>query len=291
MVLAAGFLAAFVAVELRAKHPLFDLSLFRIPTFSGGLIAAFAMNGSLYAMLLYLVLYLQDDLGYSALEAGLQLLILSAVALVASIFSGVFSERLPVRWLIGPGLFLVGIGLLLMTRLNGESTWTHLIPGFIVAGAGSGLVNPPLASTAVGVVTPQSSGMASGVNTTFRQIGMAMGIAVYGSIFASSLQKKLGQDLADNPALHEHLPRIVTAVQQGNVAQLFDTTPQALREPLAAAIHSSFASTLDVLFIVSAFLALVGATCSLTLIRSKDFVTSHQPPPAPVPAELAGSVA
>jgi hypothetical protein len=101
----------------------------------------------------------------------------------------------------------------------------------------------------------------------------------------------LGQDLADNPALHEHLPRIVTAVQQGNVAQLFDTTPQALREPLAAAIHSSFASTLDVLFIVSAFLALVGATCSLTLIRSKDFVTSYQPPPAPVPAELAGSAA
>jgi EmrB/QacA subfamily drug resistance transporter len=291
MALAAGFLAAFVAVELRAKHPLFDLSLFRIPTFSGGLIAAFSMNGSLYAMLLYLVLYLQDDLGYSALDAGLQLLILSAVALVASIFSGVFSERLPVRWLIGPGLFLVGIGLLLMTRLNGESTWTHLIPGFIVAGAGSGLVNPPLASTAVGVVTPQRSGMASGVNTTFRQIGMAMGIAVYGSIFASSLQKKMGQDLADTPALHEHLPRIVNAVQQGNVAQLFDTTPQVLREPLAAAIHSSFASTLDILFIVSACLALVGATSSLTLIRSKDFAASHQPPPAPVPAELAGSAA
>jgi predicted MFS family arabinose efflux permease len=94
---------------------------------------------------------------------------------------------MPVRWLIGPGLFLVGIALLLMSHLDGTSSWTHLIPGFIVAGVGSGMVNPPLASTAVGVVAPQRSGMASGVNTTFRQIGIAIGIAAYGSIFASSL--------------------------------------------------------------------------------------------------------
>ncbi len=61
------FLVAFVVVELRVAHPMFDLSLFKIPTFLGGSIAAFAMNGSLFAMLVYLVLYLQDDLGYSAL--------------------------------------------------------------------------------------------------------------------------------------------------------------------------------------------------------------------------------
>ena len=76
-----------------------------------------------------------------------------------------------------------------MTGLDGSSSWTHLIPGFIVAGVGSGIVNPPLASTAVGVVAPQRSGMASGVNTTFRQIGIATGIAVYGSVFASSLHQ------------------------------------------------------------------------------------------------------
>jgi hypothetical protein len=234
---------------------------------------------------LYLVLYLQDDLGYSALQTGLRLLILSGVTLVAATFSGVFSERLPVRWLIGPGLFLVGLGLLLMGGLHGTSIWTHLIPGFIVAGLGSGLVNPPLASTAVGVVNPQRSGMASGVNTTFRQVGIATGIAAYGSIFASSLGKKLGQNLASTPALHQHLPRIVAAVQQGNVAQLFAATPKALHEPLAAAIHSSFTSTLDILFIVSSCLALVGATCSLALIRSRDFVASHEPPVSPPESE------
>jgi hypothetical protein len=157
LALAAVFLAGFVAVERRAEHPLFDLSLFRVPTFSGGLAAAFAMNGSLYAMLLYLVLYLQDDLGYSALGTGLRLLVMSGVTLVAATAAGRLSTRMPVRWLIGPGLLLVGAGLLLMSGLDASSSWTHLIPGFITAGAGSGMVNPPLASTAVGVVTTDCS--------------------------------------------------------------------------------------------------------------------------------------
>jgi hypothetical protein len=288
LALAVVFLGAFVAVERRAEHPLFDLSLFRIPTFSGGLAAAFAMNGSLYAMLLYIVLYLQDDLGYSALGTGLRLLVMSGVTLVTATIAGRVSTHMPVRWLIGPGLLLVGVGLLLMTGLDGASSWIHLIPGFVVAGAGSGMVNPPLASTAVGVVTPQRSGMASGVNTTFRQIGIATGIAAYGSIFASSLQHKLGQALGGVQSLHHHLPRIVTAVQQGEAGKAIAALPTSLRGPLVEAIRSSFASTLNVLLVVSAVLALVGAACSVGFIRSRDFVTSQQPQPESAPTEPAG---
>lgn len=286
LALAAAFLVSFVAVECRADHPMFDLSLFRIPTFSGGLIAAFAMNGSLYAMFLYLVLYLQDDLGYSALATGMRILLISGISILSSVFAGVLSERMPVRWLIGPGLLLVGVGLLLMTGLDGSSSWTHLIPGFIVAGIGSGIVNPPLASTAVGVVAPQRSGMASGVNTTFRQIGIATGIAVYGSIFASSLHQNLGQTLASNPFLERHTAGVVTAIQQGNAREALNAVSAPLRAPLAAAIHASFASSLDVLLVVSAALALVGGACSGVLIRRRDFVVSHhQPTPTPTQAE------
>jgi enoyl-[acyl-carrier-protein] reductase (NADH) len=74
-----------------------------------------------------------------------------------------------------------------MAGLTGGSNWTHLIPGFIVSGLGGGMVNPPLASTAIGVVPPQKAGMASGVNTTFRQIGIAAGIAALGSIFTAAI--------------------------------------------------------------------------------------------------------
>jgi MFS family permease len=93
----------------------------------------------------------------------------------------------PVRWLIGPGLLLVGGGLLLMCGLDPSTSWTHLIPGFVVAGLGSGLVNAPLASTAIGVVEPHNAGMASGINTTFRQVGIATSIAALGSIFATKM--------------------------------------------------------------------------------------------------------
>jgi predicted MFS family arabinose efflux permease len=182
--LAAVALIAFPLVERARREPMFDLSLFRKPTFVGGSIAAFGMNGSLFAMFLYLILYLQDVLGYSALESGLRLVVVTSATLLTAIPAGRLSARVPVRWLIGPGLLLVGAGLLLMRGLDASSDWTHLIPGFVVAGLGSGMVNPPLASTAVGVVAPEQSGMASGINTTFRQVGIATSIAALGSIFA-----------------------------------------------------------------------------------------------------------
>jgi predicted MFS family arabinose efflux permease len=139
------------------------------------------MNASLFSMLLYLVLYLQDVQGFSALDTGLRLLVLSGGTLSTSTVAGKLTSRVPIRLLIGPGLLLVGIGLFLMGGLHATTPWTHLIPGFIVAGVGTGLVNPPLASTAVGVVEPRRSGMASGINTTFRQVGIATSIAALGS--------------------------------------------------------------------------------------------------------------
>jgi len=180
----AAVLTAFVFTEARIANPMFDISLLRNRIFCGASIAAFAMNGSLYAILLYLVLYLQDVQHYSALQAGLRIAIISGGQFVTATIAGRLSHRVPARWQVGPGLLLVGTGLLVMTGLTGTSSWTHLIAGFIVSGLGAGLVNPPLASTAISVVPPQRAGMASGINTTFRQVGLATGIAVLGSVFA-----------------------------------------------------------------------------------------------------------
>ena len=203
--------------------------------------------------------------------------------------AGRLSEHVPVRWLIGPGLLLVGVGLFLMTGLNGTSSWTHLIPGFIVSGAGAGFVNPPLASTAIGVVEPSRAGMASGVNTTFRQIGIAVSIAALGTIFSASLRHDLDHLLAPVPQLKAHASQIVNAVRQGQTGSTFGTIPRALQGQLQHAIKSSFASGINNLLYVTGALALVGAACSLLLIRNRDFA-SRQPveaagqgAPEPVP--------
>ena len=187
LIVAVVTLTAFPMVEHLQRQPMFDLSLFRKPTFVGGSIAAFGINGSLYAMFLYLVLYFQNALHYSPLGTGLRLAVITGASLITAIPAGRLSERMPVRWLIGPGLLLLGAGLLLMRGITAGSAWTHLILGFAVAGLGSGMINPPLASTAIGVVKPQDAGMASGINSTFRQIGIAISIAALGSIFAAKL--------------------------------------------------------------------------------------------------------
>jgi Major Facilitator Superfamily len=272
-------LVAFGVTEARVAHPMFDLGLFRVPTFAGGSIAAFAMNGSLYAVLLYFVIYLQDVLGYSALGTGLRVAILSLAQLATSVVAGRVSERVPARWLIGPGLLLVGIGLLVMTGISGVSNWTHLVPGFIVAGLGAGLVNPPLASTAIGVVPPAKAGMASGVNSTFRQIGIAAGIAALGSIFVSSIQSHLSSALP--ASLAGSAGTMVNAVRQGSVSAAIGSLPGADRAAAGLALRSSFASALNELLYVTAGVALVGAVCATVLIRRKDF---HRPDAAAVPA-------
>jgi EmrB/QacA subfamily drug resistance transporter len=264
-------LAAFVVAEARSEHPMFDLGLLRTPTFVGGSIAAFTMNGSLFAMLLYLVLYLQDGLGFSASATGVRLLLITAGMFFAATTSGRLSAHVPVRWLIGPGLLLVGIGLGLMSGLDGTSGWTHLIPGFLVAGVGAGMVNPPLASTAIGVVEPHRAGMASGVNSTFRQVGIAIATAALGTIFTSALRRSLHSGLAGVPGLAGHTSAIASQVQQGNFGAVLASVPPAQRGRLEAAAHAAFASGLNELLLVTGAVALVGAVASLALIRSRDF--------------------
>ena len=179
---------------------------------------------------------------------------------------------MPARWLIGPGLLLVGVGLIVMGGLTGDSGWTDLIPGFIVAGLGAGLVNPPLASTAIGVVPPQKAGMASGVNSTFRQIGIAAGIAALGSVFNSALQ----HNLTSAAAVGSSAPRVAAMVRQGQVGQLLASLPAARRGVVAEAIKSGFAAGLNDLLIVTAVLAFAGAVCALLLIRSRAPIPDKQ---------------
>ena len=225
--LAAVLLVAFVIAELRMTHPMFDLKLFTLPTFTGGSVAAFGLSASIFSVLLYLVLYLQDILGFSALGTGVRVMVLSGAILVTATVAGLLSSKVPVRLLIGPGLILIGVGLLLMRGLNAGSGWTHLIPGMIVGGAGIGLVNPPLASTAVGVVAPQRAGMASGINSTFRQVGIATGIALLGTLFSSQVKSVVaGQGgRGARPVRQGTGGRLRGAVRQGRDADRLASGP------------------------------------------------------------------
>jgi EmrB/QacA subfamily drug resistance transporter len=242
-------MAVFVAVELRSERPMLDLHLFRIPAFTGAQIAAFALHASMFAMFLYIVIYVQSILGYSPLEAGLRFLPISVLSFLVAPVAGKLAERLPIRAFLGVGLGLVGIGLLLMGGIKPGDDWTTLLPGFIVAGIGIGCVNPPLATAAIGVVEPRRSGAASGINSTFRQVGIATGIAGLGALFQGRVTDKLG-----NANLGE---AVVSGQAHTAIAQ------------------RAFIDGLNEILIVAAVVAFVGGALAFALVRSRDLV-AHQ---------------
>ena len=176
-------LGAFAAVERRVAEPMLPLGLFRSRAFTGVQLAAFAVSASLFALFLYLTLYLQNYLGYSPLQAGLRYLPITLVPFLVAPLAVALMGRLQARVLMAISLVAVGVGLLLMSGLTAGSGWTALLPGFLVAGVGIGLLNPVIADVALSVVPKERSGMAAGINDTFRQVGVAVGVAVWGAVF------------------------------------------------------------------------------------------------------------
>jgi EmrB/QacA subfamily drug resistance transporter len=178
-------LAAFVAVEMARARPMLDLSLLRRPAFLGATTSAIGISAAVSSLYPLLSLYFQSAHGYSAMQVGLRFLPLTLAIFVAAGPAGKLSNTIAPRWLIGPGFALSGVGLLLLRGLDGSSPWTDLLPGLIVIGLGSGLISVPLASLAVAVVEPARAGMASGISATARQVGVAGGVAVFGTLYGN----------------------------------------------------------------------------------------------------------
>ncbi len=265
LISAGVLLVLFVAVELGQRRPMLEVRLFLGGGFLGAQIAALAISASIFSVFLYLTLYLQNVLGYSPLAAGARFLPLTLFAFVVAAISGNLTSRVPARWLMGAGLAIIGVALLLMARVDSSSGWTVLLPGFVLGGIGVGLTNPALASTAVSVVPPERSGMASGTNTTFRQIGIATGIAALGALFQSSIGSKLTSLTGTRPDRD-----VITAVASGQF-------PQSLAQPA----RTAFIDSLGTILTVGAIVALAGSALVFVLFRGHRPHHGGAPPASP----------
>jgi EmrB/QacA subfamily drug resistance transporter len=272
-VAAAVLLGAFAAIELRQERPMFDFSLFRVPTFTGAQTTAFAISSGMFAQFLFLPLYLENVLGYSAVATGVRFLPLSLVSFVCAPIAGRLSARVPVRLLLSGGLALCGVALLLMWGIELGSSWTTLLGGFLVAGVGIGFVNAPLASTAVSVVEPRRAGMASGINNTFRQVGIATGIAALGAVFQSQIASYLTGSGVPQRLVHPFAQAIASG--GGSLPGRVSVTPQTL-----AVAHSAFISGLNRILLVAAFILFAGAVLAFALVRQRDFVAYEHAGPS-----------
>jgi len=252
----------FVVVELASRDPILDVRLFAGGGFTGAQICAFCLSCAMFSIFLYLTLYLQNVLGYGPLAAGLRFLPLSLASFAAAVVTGNLTGRVRINWLLGLGLLTCGVSLLLMARVSADSSWTTLIPGFVLGGIGIGMVNPALATAAVGVAPPERSGMASGTNNTFRQVGIATGVAAFGALFEGRISSHL-EAVTGNVPSHGLVARIASG---------------SFPPEIEAAAREGFTDGLHTLLLTAAGVAFVGAVLSFVLLRA--FRIHHHAPAA-----------
>jgi hypothetical protein len=264
-------LAAFAAIERRVPEPMLPLDLFRRRAFTGVQLAAAAVSASLFALFLYLTLYLQNYLGYSPLQAGLRYLPITLLPFLVAPVAVTLMGRIPARALMAIGLGGVGAGLALMAGLSANSSWTALLPGFIVAGIGVGLLNPVIADVAVSVVSKDRSGMAAGINDTFRQVAIAVGVAAWGAIFLARGADKIATVAAGTPAgAGDHPRRLIEAASSGQLGAALNAVPHGARAAVAEATRQGFLSGLNTILLLGALLAFAGAALAAWLVREHE---------------------
>jgi EmrB/QacA subfamily drug resistance transporter len=285
---AAAGLAAFVVVERRVSEPMLPLELFRGPAFTGVQLAAFAVSSSIFALFLYLTLYLQSYLGLSPFEAGLRYLPITLASFVAAPVAGALLSRVQARLMLGAGLAGVGVALLLMGGIEAGSDWTTLLGGFLIAGVAVGLINPVIADVAVSVVPTRQSGMAAGINDTFRQVGVAVGIAVWGAVFVGRGADRVAELTAGLPGVGGDRPReLVEAASSGSLHRVLAAVPPDARGAVADAAGQGFIAGLNDVLMLGGLVSLAGAVLALWLVRERDIERDASPAdgePVPEPA-------
>ncbi len=236
LALSAGLIAAFVAIELRAAHPLVPFRFFRQRTVTGANVVSLLIGASLFSMFFFVSLYMQQVLGYEPLKAGLAYLPLALAIMASAGMASQLTTRVGFKPVLAVGLVFVAAGLIWFAQVSPGGTYVGdvLFPSLLAA-IGLGLSFVPVTIGAVSGVAERESGLASGLINTTQQVGGALGLAVLATIANSRTND-------------------VMAAAGGNPAEL----PAALTEGFQSA------------FMVGAGFALVGLVLSLVLIRNAD---------------------
>jgi EmrB/QacA subfamily drug resistance transporter len=189
-------LVALLRYEPRRRDPLIELGFFRSAPFTGASVIAIAAFAALGGFLFLNTLYLQDVRGLSALDAGFYTLPLAAVTVIVSPISGRIVGRRGSRPSLLVGGLGIGIGSFMLTGLTPHTAVSWLLASYLVFGIGFGVVNAPITNTAVSGMPPAQAGVAAGIASTSRQIGLSLGVAVIGVTATAGVHGSLESSLA-----------------------------------------------------------------------------------------------
>jgi EmrB/QacA subfamily drug resistance transporter len=225
-------LVGFVGWENRHPEPLMRMGIFRISTVTGANVAGLILGTALFAMFLMLTLYMQQVLGYSAMQSGVAYLAVAGTAIIWSAVAAQLVTRVGVKPVLVTGMTALTVGLVYFTQVSvGGSYLGDLLPGFLVVGLGVGFSFVPISIAALAGVQPAEAGLASGLINTSQQIGGALGIAALSTIATSHTDDAL-----------------------------------ASGTPLPNALVDGFTAA----FVAGAIVAALGIVAALTLIRKRE---------------------
>lgn len=267
LAVAVAGLVAFVVVESRVARPMLDLRLLRLPSFSGLMGGALLLQAGSFGSLVLVSLWLQSLLGLSPIRGGLALMPLAVASFVTSALVGRFAQRGAPQVAIGAGAALIAVGMVaLRIAVTADATSTALVAGLIVIGIGVGLATALVVSAAVGTVPPRRMGMAGGAVNTFRQLGLTLGIAVFGAVFVGRARSALA---ASGAVPDPHAA--AAALSAGQAGALIGAAPAAARPALQRALQVAFADGLDTVFLWAAGASAIAAVVVALLVRRQPY--------------------
>ena len=202
-VVAAVALVVFVLLERHQRIPMLDLGLFRSGTFAGANLVAILVTLAMFGIFFFFPIYMQVYRGWSPIQAGAALLPWTLMVVVFAPIAGKLSDRVGSRWLMAAGMTVVAVCCLILSTVSLHSSFWHMLPGFVLGGVGMSFVMTPMSAAAMGAAPIDKAGVASGVLNTFRQVGVALGIAVMGAILANREAASL-RNGADAPHAFVH---------------------------------------------------------------------------------------
>jgi EmrB/QacA subfamily drug resistance transporter len=270
----AVFLILFMVVERRlGERAMIDLAFFRSPTFVGISLVAMIGNAGALPSVFFETSYLENMLHVDAWGTGLRFLPLTGAMFVAGALGGGLIGKVPFRVLLGGSTAVMAIGILFLNLTHADSSWTVLIPALVIAGFGMGAFNPARAALAIGVAEPAKSGVASGINETFQQVGIAVGIAGVGAFFEHRVAGEFTSSEAGRQLGHDVATQAAHGISAGSV----DAVAKAagpLHDRVLAAGQDAFMSAFHGAMTLSAILGFVASFVGFLMLRTKDLHAS-----------------
>jgi EmrB/QacA subfamily drug resistance transporter len=259
-------LAAFAAWELRSANPMLDLRFFRIPRFAAATSTITLIFFMMFGTFFVLTQYLQSVLGYTPLQAGVRVLPWAAAYMASATLSARAVERFGQRAVVSAGLVIVGIGLAILTRGGVHANYAIIAGSLVVTAVGMGLTTAPSTGAIMVSLPLDKAGVGSAVNDTTRELGGALGVAVFGSLLASRYHATIGSHLASVPASAQSAVHQASA-SLGAALQSAGPLPRPAAAAVDAAARTTYVSALHTTLVVIVIVALLAAAFISWLLR------------------------